>query len=90
MNKGQVIFVPDPSYVPPPPPASPPEKAKLPESIIKELHTLEEPENSPSITTAQTNTSQGFNIFKVSLFHLQKKLINLNVTLGDNLLNSLN
>lgn len=69
--KGQVLFVPDPDYVPPPPsspPTSPPTKA-LPLSIINEINTLETSSMAPSqgvvvespSTTTPTQTTSSSN-----------------------------
>jgi LysM repeat protein len=78
---GQVLFVPDPNYVPPPPappapaassspPTSPPSQNKLSSSIVNELNTIESTtalaNNSSSSVHSQHNSSgNGFSLFKV-------------------------
>jgi LysM repeat protein len=61
---GQVLFVPDPNYVPPPPqpaptptassspPMSPPSQNKLSSSIVNELNTIENTSTSTNNTTS--------------------------------------
>ena len=77
---GQVIYVPDPNYVPPvvpfSPPTSPQAKVQLPLTIINELNTLENNStnnNHHSTVKADEHTtpsgqtnSGGFKIFKVN------------------------